>query len=101
MTDTLTACARAICRANALHSPIGRNLEAVECQVENGWDMWLPEARACLTALAENVSKEMVKAMQATFARHCDQRGSFASIILNTDAELIVRNMIRAAVGEK
>ncbi|MBO9380044.1 hypothetical protein GG804_25070 [Sphingomonas histidinilytica] len=89
MTDTLTACARAATLTLRHH----------------GVEMHPDDIRGLVvdvfTAFSENVSAEMVKAMQAIFARHCDQRGSFASIILNTDAELIVRNMIRAAVGEK
>jgi hypothetical protein len=41
------AVARAICRAYSEDQPE----EAIECQVANGWDMWLPEAQAAIAAL--------------------------------------------------
>jgi len=50
--------ARAICRANTEqrcgHNPRLTNEERtdiVECQVHNGWDLWLPEADAAIAAL--------------------------------------------------
>jgi hypothetical protein len=46
--EMIEAVARAICRANM---PKTATLDAVDCQVENGWDLWTNEARAALTAM--------------------------------------------------
>lgn len=40
--------ARAVCRA---HAQTLRDPEAIECQVENAWDMWIEEARAAIRAI--------------------------------------------------
>lgn len=46
--DEVERVARAICRAicRAAMTP-----DAIECQVENGWDLWEDEARAAIAAL--------------------------------------------------
>lgn len=40
--------ARAICRANC---PKWMNADEINCQVENGWDLWTGEALAVLSIL--------------------------------------------------
>ena len=47
--ELVEAVARAICKANC---PTRMTPEQVEIQVENGWDLWIREARAAL-AVAE------------------------------------------------
>ena len=47
--------ARAICRAySELHFPHPRNPEAIDCQVENGWELWTNEAKAALQAIVRD-----------------------------------------------
>lgn len=84
--------ARAICRVNteqrvrALRSEEERR-DAVQCQVENGWDLWQPEARAILPIIqaaeaaayeraakvAEDHSKARREAMDNAKARKARQ----------------------------
>lgn len=45
--QALEAAARAVCLANC---PPTMDQDRIECQVHSGWDMWLPEARAAVTA---------------------------------------------------
>jgi hypothetical protein len=44
--------ARAICYANCLAAHLG-DIERATCQADNGWDMWLAEARAAIAAMKE------------------------------------------------
>lgn len=100
MTDTLTACARAI--AEKLYSD--PETEAWMADPEDWGDLkdvvfdgkidFTVAARACLTALAENVSEGMVEA-----GMDC---GPIGCCVLDAEeAESIFTAMIRAAVGER
>ena len=51
------AVARAICRANCGPVMRAKEPERVECQVENGWDMWTDEARAAISVVIEECAK--------------------------------------------
>lgn len=92
MTDTLTACARAM----AEDEGFAWDLEPGK-YVGNPArkDMWLSRAQACLTALSENVSEEMVEA--------ADRAHSNAGCMFyeGADAADILDAMIRAAVGDR
>lgn len=48
MSEMVERVARAICRSNC--SP-RMSRDHIECQVENAWDMWIPEARAAIEAM--------------------------------------------------
>ena len=51
MTDSMIErVARAICRANCTPD---MSAEDIDCQEENAWDMWVPEARAAIEAMRE------------------------------------------------
>ena len=51
------AVARAICRANCGPVMRAKEPERVECQVENGWDMWADEASAAISVVIEMCAK--------------------------------------------
>ncbi|WP_157783476.1 hypothetical protein [Rhizorhabdus wittichii] len=94
MTDTLTACARAM--YNSWHDH-GRRLAVP-------WDMltdvdrsfWIASTRACLTALAENVSEGMVEAGINESSFHGIDPLAVSAEVVGTFTA-----MIRAAVGER
>lgn len=88
MTDTLTACARAMEERAVSWS---RGYPGLALPEECPYDIL---ARACLTALAENVSEEMVEA--------ADRAHSSAGCMFyeGADAADILDAMIRAAVGD-
>ena len=53
----IEAVARAICRAHCGPVMRAKEPERVECQVENGWDMWVDEARAAMSVVIEECAK--------------------------------------------
>jgi|JI10StandDraft_1071094.scaffolds.fasta_scaffold417910_1 hypothetical protein len=58
MTDSMIErVARAICRANCTPD---MSAEDIDCQEENAWDMWVPEARAAIEAM-RTPTEAMVK----------------------------------------
>ena len=97
MTDTLTACARAI----AEDEGFAWDLEPGK-YVGNPArkDMWLSRAQACLIALAENVSPAMIAAAWD----HLDpekRRQGIARLEPGPGVREALSAMIRAAVGER
>ncbi|MFC0302764.1 hypothetical protein ACFSTI_25070 [Rhizorhabdus histidinilytica] len=87
MTDTLTACARAMEERAVSWS---RDYPGLALPEECPYDIL---ARACLTALAENVSREMRQS--GWDETPCNWSGTA------DDLDPIFTAMIRAAVGEK
>lgn len=57
MSEMVERVARAICRSNC--SP-RMSRDHIECQVENAWDMWIPEARAAIEAMREPTSDMVI-----------------------------------------
>ena len=53
----IEAVARAICRAHCGPVMRAKEPERVECQVENGWDMWADEASAAISIVIEECAK--------------------------------------------
>lgn len=84
MTDTLTACARAMEERAVSWS---RDYPGLAIPEECPYDIL---ARACLTALAENVSEGMVEAFSETLLDDPDY-----------NPEETFRAAVRAAVGER
>lgn len=97
MTDTLTICARAMwdenrrrCADALAKAEVDYELPAWEDDTEALREDWVAFARACLTALAENISEEMVEAgADATKDK-----------LARWQVEQIVRSAIAAAKGE-
>ena len=93
MSEMVERVARAICRSNC--SP-RMSRDHIECQVENAWDMWIPEARAAIEAMREPTIK---MASQGLKEWQCaTDTGD-----LDTDAhdmELIWKAMIQASLGD-
>lgn len=83
MTDMIERVARAICRA---YCPPTMSEEAIQCQVDNGWDMWVNEAIAAIKAMRKPTD-EMVDA-----GWHSLDRDDDVTIMFNT--------MIGASLGE-
>lgn len=98
MTDTLTICARAIGEVPIVESEGGQPVtlrdifneiagDAIDWNEAACLEIMEALARACLTALAENVSAEMVEAGAHGFAWDGGMPG-------------VLKAMVRAAVGE-
>ncbi|WP_016745761.1 hypothetical protein [Rhizorhabdus wittichii] len=99
MTDTLTACARAMYEAHPIFSPMSGDQWDWDWMIKEGWElpeMHLKLARACLTALAENVSEEMVEAGINESSFHGIDPLAVSAEVVGTFTA-----MVRAAISER
>lgn len=112
MTDTLTICARAMAEASGLDwdaLPDKPDMVCGHSMPEGCRRYWRINARACLTALAENVSGEMVEAggviTQKRVSSYLAKRDAGVSASMNSSLDYLEREilsaMVRAAVGEE
>ena len=89
--------ARAICRANC---SIAMTDEEIECQVENGWDLWLREADAAISIFA-NPSDELVERCARVLHGHLyGYEGANPNSNPDDEDRHLVRAVLAAAVGE-
>lgn len=94
MTDELTICARAMFESELHNFPRGRTPDWTK-QPDFIQAMYVTRARACLTALSENISEKMVEAGAKAMTG-----APFPSRRAKTKAIATCVAMITAAMGE-
>lgn len=93
--------ARAICYANCITAHPD-DPERAQCQADNGWDMWLPEARAAISTMAEGVAAER-EACARIAEEHFEGHGALFGTARANNYEIAGKRIaaaIRARGGE-